>query len=135
MNLSSLESTCELTIFLASSILFILGTIVFCFWCIYLLDGVRRKWKCYRNASDYLERDENNQEKMMAYNAKNEFTKYVFLLLCRLLVVGPILKWLALFITVPTTCSRPSIEMVGFIYVFIYFSVFTPLTRPLYNIS
>ena len=23
------------------------------------------------------------------------------------------------FITVPTTCSRPSIEMVGFIYVFI----------------
>ena len=38
-------------------------------------------------------------------------------LLCRLLVVGPVLKWLALFITVPTTCSRPSIEMVGFITV------------------
>ena len=36
------------------------------------------------------------------------------LLLCRLLVVGPVSKWLALFITVPTTCSRPSIEMVGF---------------------
>ena len=32
-------------------------------------------------------------------------------------------------ITVPTTCSRPSIEMVGFIYLCIYFSVFTPLTR------
>ena len=46
------------------------------------------------------------------------------LLLCRLLVVGPVLKWLALFIylfiTVPTTCSRPSIEMVGFMYLFIY---------------
>ena len=40
---------------------------------------------------------------------------FIFLL-CRLLVVGPVLKWLALFITVPTTCSRPSIEMVGFIY-------------------
>ena len=25
------------------------------------------------------------------------------------------------FITVPTTCSRPSIEMVGFIYLFIYY--------------
>ena len=25
-----------------------------------------------------------------------------------------------LFITVPTSCSRPSIEMVGFIYLFIY---------------
>ena len=39
-----------------------------------------------------------------------------------------------IFFTVPTTCSRPSIEMVGFIYLFIYlciyFSVFTPLTRP-----
>ena len=42
--------------------------------------------------------------------------KWLALLLCRLLVVGPVLKWLALFITVPTTCSRPSIEMVGFIY-------------------
>ena len=58
-----------------------------------------------------------------------------FILLCRLLVVGPVLKWLALFmyvcmyfsvftpltrplyISVPTTCSRPSIEMVGFITV------------------
>ena len=62
----------------------------------------------------------------------------MYLLLCRLLLVGPVLKWLALFITVPTTCSRPSIEMVGFIYLFIYvcmyFSVFTPLTRPLYII-
>ena len=37
--------------------------------------------------------------------------------------------------TVPTTCSRLSIEMVGFIYVCMYFSVFTPLTRPLYIIS
>ena len=46
--------------------------------------------------------------------------KWLALLLCRLLVVGPVLKWLALFITVPTTCSRPSIEMVGFMYVCIY---------------
>ena len=43
----------------------------------------------------------------------------MYVLLCRLLVVGPVLKWLALFITVPTTCSRPSIEMVGFIYLFL----------------
>ena len=38
---------------------------------------------------------------------------FIFLL-CRLLVVGPVLKWLALFM---------------------FFSVFTPLTRPLYIIS
>ena len=90
MNLSSLESTCELTIFLASSILIILVTVVFCFWCIYLLDGMRRKWKCYRNASDCLERDENNQEEIMAYNAKTEFTKYVFIFFINLL------EWVAL---------------------------------------
>ena len=42
---------------------------------------------------------------------------FIFLL-CRLLVVGPVLKWLALFI-----------------YLCMYFSVFTPLTRPLYIIS
>ena len=42
---------------------------------------------------------------------------FIFLL-CRLLVVGPVLKWLALCI-----------------YLFMYFSVFTPLTRPLYIIS
>ena len=40
---------------------------------------------------------------------------FIFLL-CRLLVVGPVLKWLALCITVPTTCSRPNIEMLGFMY-------------------
>ena len=45
-----------------------------------------------------------------------EMVGFSYLLLCRLLVVGPVLKWLALFNTVPTTCSRPSIEMVGFIY-------------------
>ena len=50
---------------------------------------------------------------------------FIFLL-CRLLVVGPVLKWLALFIYV---C------MYLFIYVCMYFSVFTPLTRPLYIIS
>ena len=63
---------------------------------------------------------------------------FIFLL-CRLLVVGPVLKWLALFmylfiylffITVLTTCSRPSIEMVAFIIINFFFSVFTPLARP-----
>ena len=58
-----------------------------------------------------------------------EEAQVVMLLLCRLLVVGPVLKWLPLFITVPTTCSRPSIEMVAFIII-IFFSVFTLLARP-----
>ena len=48
----------------------------------------------------------------------------LYFLLCRLLVVGPVLKWLALFITVPTTCSRPSIEMIGFMYVCMYVFIY-----------
>ena len=32
--------------------------------------------------------------------------------------------------TVPTTCSRPSIEMVDSMYVCMYFSVFTLQVRP-----
>ena len=55
--------------------------------------------------------------------------KWLALLLCRLLVVGPVLKWLASFITVPTTCSRPSIEMVGFMYLFIYLCI-SPCSLP-----
>ena len=57
---------------------------------------MKRKWKCYRNASDCLERDENNQEELMAYNAKTEFTKYVFLFFINLL------EWVTL-ITVDLT--------------------------------
>ena len=68
-------------------------TVVFCFWCIYLLDGMKRKWKFYRNASDCLERDENSQEEIMAYNAKTEFTKYVFLFFINLL------EWVTLITT------------------------------------
>ena len=34
-----------------------------------------------------------------------------YILLCRLLVVGSVLKWLPLVFTVPTNCSRPSIEI------------------------
>ena len=36
----------------------------------------------------------------------------------------------AFIFTMPTTCSRPSIEMVGFIYLFIYFSVDGVLATP-----
>ena len=54
---------------------------------------MKRKWKCYRNASDCLERDENNQEEIMAYNAKTELTKYVFIFFINLL------EWVALITT------------------------------------
>ena len=96
MDLSSLESACELTLFLGLSILCILVTVVFCFWCIYLLDGMKRKWKLHRNAYDSLEMDENNQEEIMAYNAETEFTKYVFLFFINLA------EWVTLMTTALT---------------------------------
>ena len=52
-------------------------------------------------------------------------------LLCRLLVVGPVLISLALVFTMPTTCSRPSTKMSAFsFWFFLPFSVFSLQARP-----
>ena len=90
ISVSSMKSSCELAVLLGLGILCVSVTIVFCFWCIYLLDAIKRKWKFYRNTSDTLERDGNNQDEILAYNAKTEFTKYVFLFFINLL------EWVAL---------------------------------------
>ena len=87
---SSLKSSCELALILGLSILCVMVTIVFSFWCIYLLDGIKRKWKFYKNTSNCLVRDDTNQEDIMVYNAKTELTKYVFLFFINLL------EWVAL---------------------------------------
>ena len=68
------------------SIIFVLVTIVFCFWCIYILDAIKRKWKFYRNSSNQsLERDVYNREEIITYNANTEFVKYVFIFIINLL--------------------------------------------------
>ena len=55
---------------------------------------------------------------------------FIFLL-CRLLVVGPVLKWLALLL-----CRLLVVgSVLKWLALCMYFSVFTPLTRPLYIIS
>ena len=61
--------------------------------------------------------------------------KWLALLLCRLLVVGPVLKWLPLLLCRLLVVGPVLKWLALFIYLFIYFSVFTPLTRPLYIIS
>ena len=53
---------------------------------------------------------------------------FFFFLLCRLLVVGPVLISLPLVFTVPTTCSRPSTNLTGLS--FHAFSVAGVLARP-----
>ena len=68
------------------SIIIALVTIMFCFWYIYILDAMRRKWKFYKNSSNrLLERNGSNQEEIIAYNAETEFVKYVFLFFINLL--------------------------------------------------
>ena len=68
------------------SIIFVLVTVVFCFWCIYILDAIKRKWKFYRNSSNQsLVRNVENQDEIMMYNAKTEFVKYVFIFFINLL--------------------------------------------------
>ena len=79
-------SFCDLLLIIISSIIFVLVTIMFCFWCIYILDAMRRKWKFYRNLSNcLLERNGSNQEEIMAYNAETEYVKYIFLFFINLL--------------------------------------------------
>ena len=58
----------------------LLTTVVFCFWFVYLLEAMRRKWKFYKNALRLLERgDSDSQQLSLAYNAKTEFVKNIFL--------------------------------------------------------
>ena len=86
INISSSNLFIDLSSTIIFSIIFALVTVIFCFWCIYILDAIRRKWKFYRNSSNrLLERDGDSQEEILAYNAKTEFVKYVFLFFINLL--------------------------------------------------
>ena len=57
----------------------LLTTVVFCFWCVYLLDTMRNKWKIYGKAFKTLDHRSDFQEQSVVYNAKTEFVKSVFL--------------------------------------------------------
>ena len=62
------------------SALFLLTTVVFCFWFVYLLEMIRKKWNSYRHA--YAEAqcgDHENQQYIEGFLARTEFVKYVFL--------------------------------------------------------
>ena len=69
----------------------LLTTIVFCFWFVYLLDAIRRKWKFYKNALRCLQQENfDSQQQILIYNAKTEFVKNVFLFIMNFI------EWLAL---------------------------------------
>ena len=64
------------TLFIVS----LLTTFVFCFWYVYLLDVIRRKWKFYKNEFRCLQQGASDiQQQTLAYNAKTEFVKNILL--------------------------------------------------------
>ena len=58
----------------------LLVTVVFCFWSVYLLDAIQRKWKVNINSLRCIQKGENDSvQQIIAYNSKTEFVKFVFL--------------------------------------------------------
>ena len=74
------------------TIIIILYTVVSCFWSIYLIDGIKRKRSFYKSALRCVERESNTHQQMLAYNAKTQLVKFVYLFFLNLLEwVGVIL--------------------------------------------
>ena len=72
----------------------LLTPIVFCFWCIYLIDAIHRKRKFYRNLLKRIHQDDDDDpQQIEAYNAKTEVVKMEFLFCMNLI------DWLAIILT------------------------------------
>ena len=78
--------------FIISMILYFWFTVVFCFWCVYLIDAIKRKIICYKMRC--LENDTDSLQQQLAYNAKTELVKYWFLFFMN------ILEWLGCTFTI-----------------------------------
>ena len=69
---------------------FLLLTVVSCFWSVYLLDAIQRKWKVYKHALRCIQQGgDDSLQQMLAYDSKTEFVKFVFLFFMNLV------EWLA----------------------------------------
>ena len=67
----------------------ILTTVVFCFWSVYLLDMIHRKWKIYKKALRCMQGGDSAQQ-LIIFTSRTEFVKFVFLFIMNLI------EWLAL---------------------------------------
>ena len=68
-----------LTIFILLMIVYLIYSVVFIFWSIYLIDAVKRKIIYYKRTLKCLQREEDLHQQTLAYNAKTELVKYSFL--------------------------------------------------------
>ena len=63
----------------AGAVVYILYTIVFWFWFIYLVDAMKRKRGYYKTTLRCIEVESDPHLLMLAYNAKTELVKFVYL--------------------------------------------------------
>ena len=87
----------QLAIFATAVVGYILYTVVFWFWFIYLIDVIKRKRGYYKATLRCLEREFDPHQQTLAYNAKTELVKFVFLFCLNLL------EWIG-FTAAITTC-------------------------------
>ena len=69
----------HLAMFVSGMIVYLLYTFVFCFWFIYLVDAMKRKRSFHKSTLRCVQGEPDPHEQMLAYNAKTEFVKFVFL--------------------------------------------------------
>ena len=69
----------QLVIVAFEIIVFSLYTVVFCFWFIYLVDAMKRKRSFYKATLRCVEGESDPHEQMLAYNARTQLVKFVFL--------------------------------------------------------
>ena len=64
----------------AEALIFLVTMTVFCFWSVYLFDAIRQKWKSYQKTILRIKEGyDDEQQHILAYNAKTEYVKNVFL--------------------------------------------------------
>ena len=68
-----------LAVFSTGMIVYFLYTIVFCFWFIYLVDGMKRKRRFYKTTLRCVQGDSDPHQQILAHNARTELVKFVSL--------------------------------------------------------
>ena len=74
----------QLAVLAIGIIIHSLYTFVFCFWFIYLVDAMKRKRSFYKATLRCVEGESDPHEQMLAYNAKTQLVKFVFLFVLNL---------------------------------------------------
>ena len=69
----------QLSMLFTKITIYIVYTVVYCFWFVYLVDAMKRKRNFYKATLRCVQGESDPHEQMLAYNAKTELVKYVSL--------------------------------------------------------